>query len=106
MAAPRKKPAQPKPSPAGVSAAVERDLKALAKRAAGVDKSSLAATALMLARELDNAGNSATSKSMCARVLVDVFDRLEALVPENEETDSLDDLSARRAARLAGGSAA
>mgnify|MGYP003406300884 CR=1 FL=1 len=86
--------------------AVEKDLRALAKRASGVDSSALAATALMLARELDNAGNSATSKSMCARVLVDVFDRLEALVPENEETDSLDDLSARRAARLAGGSAA
>jgi hypothetical protein len=80
----------------GVEAAVERDL------AGSVRGSALAATALALARELDRSGNSATSKSMCARALLDCLDRLRALAAEEPVADRLDDLAARRSARKAG----
>jgi hypothetical protein len=63
--------------------------------------SALAATALALAAEVDKAKNSATSKSMCARVLADVLGQLRELKPPAEEGDSLDDLAARRRARRA-----
>jgi hypothetical protein len=89
-----------------VTAAVERYLDQLRKRAPDVADSPLAASALAMARELDSAGNSATAKSMCARSLHDAMDRLRELIPPDEETDQLDDLAARRATRLAGGSAA
>jgi hypothetical protein len=55
-----------------------------------------------MAREIDSSGNSATSKSMCARVLAEVMAELRGLTPAEEESDALDDLSARRAARLGG----
>jgi hypothetical protein len=88
-----------------VLAAVERDLEALARRDQDLASSGLAATALTMARALDDPKNSATSKSMCARVLSDTLARLRALAPAAEERDGLDDLSARRAARRAGGAA-
>lgn len=80
--------------------AVERDLANLAKRAPGLDESAEAATALALARELDS-HNSATSKSMCARALNETMDKLRGMAPPAEEGDGLDELKARRAARLA-----
>ena len=58
----------------------------------------LVATAVALARELD-AKNSATSKSMCARALREVMDRLRELAPPVEHGDRLDDLTARREKR-------
>lgn len=61
---------------------------------------------MALARELDDPDNSATSKSMCANSLRDTLDRMRELLPAEEEADALDDLAARRTARLAGGSAA
>lgn len=64
--------------------------------------SALGAVALALAREVDAAGNSATSKSMCARALVETLDRLRGLVPAEESADGLDELASRRAARVAG----
>ena len=76
--------------------AVERDLKGLGPKAADT---SLAATALALARELDEPGNSATSKSMCAKSMVEVLRELRALMPAKQEADQLDDLTARREAR-------
>jgi hypothetical protein len=85
--------------------AVERDLVRLKRRDAALAESALAESALVLARELDSAQNSATSKSMCARALREVLDRLNELAPVEEETDSVDELEARRATRL-GGSAA
>ena len=63
----------------------------------------LAITALALAREIDSPTNSATSKSMCARSLLDTMDRLRALTPVDQEADGLDDLARRREARRAGG---
>jgi hypothetical protein len=88
----------------GVRKAFERELVALP---ADLRDSALAATALVLAAELDKPKNSATSKSMCARVLADVLEQLRELMPPVEEGDSLDDLAARRRARRAvGGSGA
>jgi hypothetical protein len=82
-----------------VVAAVQRDLDAIAKADKALAESSLAATALALAAELDDPNNSATSKSMCAGRLLDAMSLLRELTPEGEEQDGLDDLSARRAKR-------
>lgn len=82
-----------------VAAAVQRDLKDIAKRDAALAKSTLAMSALRMAREMDSAGNSATSKSMCARELRDTLDRLLELAPKEERGDELDDLRARRERR-------
>lgn len=81
--------------------AVERDLAAVKKVAPDLASSTLAASALALALELDTAENSATSKAACARTLVDVMAQLRSLMPEKAEGDKLDDLAARRASRLA-----
>jgi len=90
-----------------VVAAVTRDLGELRRRAPDLADSALAASALALAAEIDSQGNSATSKSMCARELRDTLDRLRDLAPKQEEKDDLDDLAARRARRIAkGGSGA
>jgi hypothetical protein len=91
-----------KPKTFKVVDAVQRDLAAIAKLDKGLARSGLAASALALAKELDNPENSATSKSMCARALTEQLDHLRELAPDEEKGDKLDDLSARRAARLAG----
>ena len=95
-----------KPQPTSVLEAVDRDLARLRTVDSDLASSALALTARRLAGELDNAGNSATSKSMCAKALLDVLDRLRELTPKAAEKDALDDLAARRATRLAGGSKA
>lgn len=89
-----------------VVGAVEQDLRELARRDKTLATSGLAASALALAREIDKPKNSATSKSMCARALLDTLGRLRELAPVEQEADSLDDLTARRIARVAGGAAA
>lgn len=82
--------------------AVERDLAALRKRAPELADSAMAATARALAAEIDEPGNSATSKSMCAARLVDIFEQLRALTPAEEpKEDGLVNLAARREARRA-----
>lgn len=87
-----------RPAEGDVVAAVRRDLAAFGDLA----DSALGASALALARELDEPGNSATSKSNCAKALIETLDRLRELAPPPEEArDQLDDLSARRAARRA-----
>lgn len=95
-----------KPKPLTVSAAVERDLAVLAERDAELAESGLAASALALAATLDHPGNSATSKSMCAKALLDTLDRLRDLAPEKKENDGIDELRTRRSARLDRGAAA
>lgn len=84
-----------------VAAAVRRELSALAERDATLATSPLAMTCLTLARELDELGNSATSKSMCARALAEVWAKLLSLAPQDEEHDPIDELQTRRQARLA-----
>jgi hypothetical protein len=85
-----------------VESAVEHDIKFLGPKAA---ESALAATALALARELDGE-NSATSKSMCAKALIDTMRELRAVSPPKMEADGLDDLTARREARRSASTAA
>lgn len=84
-----------------VTRAVEDELADLERKVPGISRSILAATARQMAAELDG-DNSATSKSMCARVLVEVREQLLALVPEEAEEDALDDLAKKRAARRSG----
>jgi hypothetical protein len=81
-----------------VVGAVRGDLAEIKKRDPRLAKSALAASALALARELDS-DTSATSKSMCARALLETMDRLRVLAPAKEERDKVDELSARRDAR-------
>ena len=85
-----------------VAQAVERDL---AGYPADIATSGLAHTALALARELDDPSNSATAKSMCARSLLDMTDRMRSLLPATMEADALDDLARRREARRTGAAA-
>ena len=77
-------------------------LRDLARLPLDVSGSTAAAACIELARQVDDSDNSATSKSMCARVLVDTMAALRALVPDEPEGDKVEDIAARRAARLAG----
>jgi hypothetical protein len=88
-----------------VATAVRRELRALRARAPALADSALAASALVLAQQLDDPGNSATSKASCQRALRETLDRLRDLAPADGNMDPLDDLAARRAARLGRGSA-
>jgi hypothetical protein len=81
-----------------VAAGVAADL---ATFPADLAQSGLARLALALAREIDNAGNSATAKSMCAGQLQAALDRLYALKPSDTADDNLDDLAKKREQRLA-----
>jgi hypothetical protein len=86
-----------------VEAGVERDLERLGVEARD---SALAELALALAAEIDEPKNSATSKAMCAKALMDTMAALRALAPPKKEADQADDLAERRrAARRARGSA-
>jgi hypothetical protein len=78
--------------------AVSRDLEQMGPLGSGA----LAASALALAAELDDPDNSATSKSMCAKALLDLMNRLRDLAPPQRERDAIDDLAERRARRRAG----
>lgn len=79
----------------GVVEATENDLAEIRKRAPDLADSALAATALALAREMD-AHNSATSKSMCARALMDALEQLRALAPAKATADRIDEVNAKR----------
>lgn len=77
---------------------LERDLEAMGPKARD---STLAATALALAADLDDDGNSATSHSMCAKSMIDVLRELRQLAPPRQEADGVTDLNAERNARRA-----
>jgi hypothetical protein len=81
--------------------AVEVELASLAKRDKPLSESAIAATALAMAREIDEAGNSATSKSMCAARLQEAMDRLRELAPAAQEANKVDELRAKRERRRA-----
>lgn len=95
-----------KPDLASVTAAVVRDLTAIGERDPDLAVSGLAATALTLATRMDSPLTSSTAVSMLAGQLRDTLDRLRELAPTAEEGDDLDDLAARRSARLAGSAGA
>jgi hypothetical protein len=81
-----------------VSAAVRRDLDALGDEE--LAHGALAAAALELASQMDDPGNSATSKSMCAKSLSDVLERLRALAPPRVVKSPLLDIRQRRDKRV------
>jgi hypothetical protein len=81
-----------------VVAAVRRDLARLPEDLAS---GALAASALALASEMDDR-NSATSKSMCAKALLDTLNRLRELAPPERVANDLTRQRALREARLAG----
>lgn len=85
---------------------VEADLADLRTRSTELADSAFAGSAMTLAYEIDNPFNSATSKAMCAKALLDLMNRLRELAPPEEKRDGLDDLATRRAKRLNGGAAA
>jgi hypothetical protein len=72
---------------------------------AGDRVGALRQTARSLAAELDGRA-SATSKSMCAKALVDVLRELESVAPAVKEADAVDDLDTRRKRRRAATQAA
>lgn len=98
--APKRKAAQRKRR-LSVVKAVEDDLARLGKRDAKLAKSAHAATALALARDLDDTENSATSHSLCARALNETMTLLFELAPEERRGGKIDELKSRRAARRA-----
>ena len=63
--------------------------------------SSLATTALVLARELDNTRTSATAKSLCAKSLRETMTQLNEIASRDYRLDAVDELQQRRAQRLA-----
>lgn len=85
-----------------VAAAVERDLKKLPPDLAS---SALAIGALAVARVMDDFETEPSEMASCFRTLQSALDRLRDLAPEGEELDGIDQLAAKRAARLAGSAA-
>lgn len=109
---PAKKPAAKRKSAAKTTApavsvtdAVKKDLAVLAERDPELANGAIAATALALARTLDDRDAAATSQATCARALTEIMEKLRAMAPA-EQKDGVDDLKARRAARRAAGGAA
>lgn len=78
--------------------ALRSELERMPEHVAG---SATAATALVMAAQLDDSSTSATSKSMCAAKLLDAMAILHDLAPSERMADGIDDLTAHRAARLA-----
>lgn len=79
--------------------AVQRDLDQIAERDEDLASSALAHLALAMAGEIDDQGNSATSKSMCAARLSDALERLRELAPPKEKVDRLDEVKQKREQR-------
>jgi hypothetical protein len=101
----RRKPASKKRAASRtVVSALKAELEAMGRTAPELADSTLAAAALALAAAVDASKTSPTAKSMCARELRELLGELRGQMPEGEERDRLDDLSARRVARVAGGS--
>jgi dissimilatory sulfite reductase (desulfoviridin) alpha/beta subunit len=88
---------QGRPVEGDVYEAVKRDL---AKLPEEIRESGLAASALALAKELDGM-NSATSKAMCSKALIDTWAAIRELAPKEEKKDGLDELKERRRRRQA-----
>ena len=73
----------------------------LATMGVTLEDSALAASAMALARAIDDEENSATSRSLCAGRLAEALDRLRELNPPQEGATPLDEIQARRDRRLA-----
>jgi hypothetical protein len=80
-----------------VVAALEQDVRDLGKLPPACG--ALVASAFALAEQLDS-GSSATSKSMCAKALLDTLDRLRELAPPTLAASPLDEIRERRDKRV------
>jgi hypothetical protein len=85
-------------APHNVIDSIQRGLDDMPPAVAG---SALAAMALALGREIEHPYNSATSKSMCAKSLMEALDRLRAIAPPKQEADGIDDIAGQREKRRA-----
>ena len=87
--------------PTGVIDATRMELELLDQRRPGLAMTARAAVAVSLAYEMENPYNSATSKANCARELRELMRELVLSLPLEEQADAMDELAARRQARLA-----
>lgn len=87
------------------SEAIEAELAELRKREPALADGVLASSALEMARGLDSTASLA-QKTLAAKELREIMDRLRELAPAEKAKDRVDDLRDRRAKRLAGGSKA
>lgn len=83
----------------GLVEAVERDLERVRERDPDLAESSMAATALALARRIDDPGSSTTSISLAAGTLFAHMERLRELSPPAARSDSIDQLGKVREKR-------
>lgn len=81
---------------------VEHDIELLGSKAA---ESTLAATALTLARRMDDPRTSSTSLSMCSKEFRETMRELHELAPPERERDGIDDLAEQRKRRRTHGGA-
>lgn len=84
-----------------VGDAVNRDLANLATRKPELASGTLAETMRALARKLDGDKITPTAAAFCARALIDCESKLQERTPAEDQTDRLDDLARKRAARKA-----
>lgn len=97
---------------ATVAAALQRDLDEISKHDPELATGTLAASAMSLARTMDQPATSAAGRSQCARALREIMGHLRQLAtPAEDDTagggrggDTLDDLAAARARRRAAAS--
>jgi hypothetical protein len=83
-----------------VARAVEKDLAEIRKRDPDLADSGLAASALALARGIDE-GASLAMRSMATKELRENLDRIRELAPKQKREDSIDRLAQQRAKRRA-----
>jgi hypothetical protein len=91
-----------KPATGAVLLGVNREIAKLKKLDKDLATGALAATAQALARDIDSADTSPTSKATCARALADTLTALRDMAPQARAQDGVDELRDRRAARRAG----
>ena len=93
----------PAPRASAVLQGVNRNLREMEKRQSGVSRSALAEAARELAREMGDPDNSATSKALAARALMELLESLDSsLPPAEKEADSIDQVAAARERRRSG----
>lgn len=94
---------------ATVAAALQRDLDEIAKSDPALATGTMAASAMSLARTMDEPATSAAGRSQCARALSEITRALAALAKPSDDGsvsagDPIDDLAARRDRRRAAAS--
>lgn len=84
-----------------VTEAVSSELEEFERRVPGLGSGALAAMALSLAADMDDPHTGSTSRSMVSKELRDTLAALRALAPARTEGSPLDEIRARRDAKVA-----